>query len=319
MSIAVIDPHTGAPLVAKSDFLTDGGSASYPVRDSIPRFAGTNYTANFGYQWNKFSRTQLDDAEVDISRSRFFAETAWDPDDLAGKDVLEVGSGAGRFSQVVLRHTSATLWSIDYSEAVDANWQNNRHIAPGRFHLFQASIYEMPFKDATFDKVFCLGVLQHTPDFGKSVAALVAKAKPGAEIVVDFYTMNGWWTKVHAKYMLRPWVKKLQPERLLNLIESNVDWMMAAHRRLHRLRLGALARFLPLAELSHFPENLTPAQRREWAVLDTFDAFSPEFDQPQYLEDVVKMFQDAGARVTFAGKVQYKYGTPTVVRAIRQK
>jgi len=34
-------------------------------------------------------------------------------------------------------------------------------------HLFQASIYELPFAPRQFDKVFCFGVLQHTPDFKK--------------------------------------------------------------------------------------------------------------------------------------------------------
>ena len=55
---------------------------------------------------------------------------------------------------------------------------------PERFHLFQASIYEMPFPDNSFHKVFCLGVLQHTPDFEQSIQSLVQKAKTGGEIVV---------------------------------------------------------------------------------------------------------------------------------------
>ena len=59
-----------------------------------------------------------------------------------------------------------------------------------------------------------MGVLQHTPDFEASVKALIKKAKPGGEIVVDFYPVNGWWTKLNAKYLLRPFIKRLSHARL---------------------------------------------------------------------------------------------------------
>lgn len=314
----IVDPKTGAKLVLDGDCLTDRSITRYPVIDNVPRLAGANYTENFGFQWNKFSRTQLDENENQMSRARFFAETAWTSEWLAGKDVLEVGSGAGRFSKVVLQDTLANLWSIDYSDAVSANWKNNGQIAPERFHLYQASVYEMPFRDGSFDAVFCLGVLQHTPDFAKSVEALVRKAKVGAPIVVDFYPINGWWTKVHAKYLLRPFAKRLKPQQLLAIIERNVGWLLKAYDALRAARLGVLTRFLPLTDASNFPASLSPEERREWAVLDTFDGFSPEYDQPQRLQDVVAMFEKAGASVTFAGRVPYQYGCPTVVRAVRR-
>ena len=44
-------------------------------------------------------------------------------------------------------------------------------------NLVQASMYKLPFKKASFDKVFCLGVLQHTPDPKKSFFCLTEMAK----------------------------------------------------------------------------------------------------------------------------------------------
>ena len=96
----------------------------------------------------------------------------------------------GDFSRVILERTKARLWSVDYSMAVESNFHSNNEIAPDRFHLFQANVYELPFPDESFDKTFCFGVLQHTPDFEKSVEALVRKTKPGGEIVVDFYPIR---------------------------------------------------------------------------------------------------------------------------------
>ena len=40
---------------------------------------------------------------------------------LSRSSVLEVGSGAGRFTEVFLQSTSGYLHSIDYSNAVEAN------------------------------------------------------------------------------------------------------------------------------------------------------------------------------------------------------
>ena len=206
----IINPKNNLPLFLVEDKLCDASGMCFHIVREVPRIASvSNYTESFGYQWNKFSGTQLDRENLDISRIRFFAETNWTASSIDGKDILEVGSGAGRFSKVVLECTNATLWSVDFSDAVTANWANNRKIAPGRFNIFQASVYEMPFPENSFDKVFCLGVLQHTPDFSASIKALIEKTKPGGEIVVDFYPIKGWWTKLSAKYIFRPLTKRL--------------------------------------------------------------------------------------------------------------
>ena len=267
------------------------------IINGIPRYGDVeNYSESFGFQWNRFAVTQL---HVHSSE-RLWRETGWTPAALDGLDILEVGSGAGRFSRVILEETNANLYSIDYSSAVDANLRSNGTIAPGRFHLFQASIYDMPFPDGSFDRVLCLGVLQHTPDFEASVRALVAKAKPGGEIVVDFYPIRGWWTKIHAKYLLRPVAKRLSHDRLLKLIERNMDGLIAVHRALTRIGLHGVTRFLPLVDVDGtLPKSLSSTELREWAILDTFDMFAPEFDNPQRTDDVVGMFERAGAKIAY--------------------
>ena len=227
-----------------------------------------------------------------------------------------MGSGAGRFTEVFLRTTKAHLYSIDYSNAVEANWRNNARYHD-RLHLAQASIYAMPFPDNSFDKIFCFGVLQHTPSFKDSVAALVRKAKVGGEIVVDFYPINGWYTKVHSKYILRPITKRLPKRILLWLIRRNIRWMQALFDLLCRFKLGVLTRFIPMTDLRAFPKTLTPEQRLEWATMDTFDCFSPKFDNPQRLKSVEHMFLRNGCTITFSGRVEYDGGVSTVVRAIK--
>lgn len=190
---SIINPFTQKLLVQSGDTLKDEDGNVFKIINGVPRFVEEhNYTDNFGFQWNKFQKTQIDREmkNATFSKERFFAATNWDKEDLSGKDILEAGSGAGRFTQIVLDHTKGNLYSIDYSDAVSANYRNNSHHGDC-LKLFQVSIYDMPFPDNSFDKVFCFGVLQHTPYFKKSVQCLVNKAKPGTEIVVDFYPIKG--------------------------------------------------------------------------------------------------------------------------------
>ena len=53
--------------------------------------------------------------------------------------------------------------------------------------------------------------------------------------------------------------------------------------------------------------------------MDTFDAFSPEFDNPQRLNKVIEMFEEDGCKVTFGGLVNFKGGSAVVVRALKKK
>lgn len=302
--ISLINPFNQLPLEKKDGFYFDKENNKFPVIRNVPRFVTeSNYTDSFGFQWNKFQKTQIDKETpgIEFSKERFFAESGWDKEDLTGKTILEVGSGAGRFSQVVLDHTKANLYSVDYSDAVTANQKNNGHHGD-RFKLFQASVYEMPFPDNSFDKVFCFGVLQHTPDFKKSVKALIDKVKPGGEVVVDFYPIKGWWTKVHAKYIFRPITKRWSHDKLLDRIEKNVDWLMKTYFFFDKIGLGRLInRFLPIVDIKGtLPPDLNKKDLREWVVLDTFDMFSPEHDHPQRIKTVKKWFEEYGMNVTFA-------------------
>jgi SAM-dependent methyltransferase len=321
-SVTLVNPKNGLELrPGGQDRLIDETGDAYPIVNGIPRICeASNYAENFGKQWNAFKGTQIDEPErgITYSEDRFFQATGWTPETMADQDILEVGSGAGRFSRAVLQRTDARLWSVDYSSAVEANRANNGAIGGDRLRLFQASIYELPFPDNSFDKVFCMGVLQHTPDFEASVRSLIAKCKPGGEIVVDFYAIKGFWTKIHAKYLFRPITKRMSHERLMKLIDRNADRMIGVSKLLNKVGLHALTRFVPICDIQRtMPRGLSEAQVREWVVLDTFDMFSPEYDNPQRVRTVAKMFERHGARVTFAGIMQMGDGFSAVVRGTK--
>src|SRR5207248_3605674 len=134
-----------------------------------------------------------------ISEKRFFEETGW-PRVLAREVILEVGSGSGRFTEQAAS-TEAFIISFDYSHAVEANYASNG--ARENVLIVQADIYAMPFRTEYFDKVFCFGVLQHTPDVRQAFLALPPMLKPGGELVVDVYKKTFFRTCLATKYYAR--------------------------------------------------------------------------------------------------------------------
>jgi 2-polyprenyl-3-methyl-5-hydroxy-6-metoxy-1,4-benzoquinol methylase len=320
--IEIIHPQTKAPLIqTKEGLLNYEKQIQFPYKNGAYRLVpDDNYTSNFGLEWNTFQKTQIDKySGLNVSEVRFFNQTHWPKNKMFGENILEVGSGAGRFSQIVLDHTQANLYSVDYSSAVEANFKNN---GPNpRLNLFQASIYDLPFAPHQFDKVFCFGVLQHTPDVKKSIECLIQMVKPGGELVVDFYPIRGWYTKINAKYILRPFTKNMSHDKLMKLIRNNVDWLTRLSKFNTKLGLDLLNRFIPLCDINKtLPTGMNQEQLREWIILDTFDVYSPSFDQPQKIDTVVNWFKEFGLTNVKGEYIKYHdHLEAPVVRGIAPK
>jgi SAM-dependent methyltransferase len=234
-----------------------------------------DYTGSFGLQWTLHKKTQLDShTGLSISRERLFRTTGW-PERMDGQVILEAGSGAGRFTEILLE-TGAEIFSFDYSLAVEANWSNNGHNA--NLNLFQGDIYNIPLKMGIFDKVLCLGVLQHTPDPEKAFRNLCRYLRPGGEIAVDCYPKR-LSSMLHWKYVLRPLTKHMKKETLYSIIKSTVPRLLLVTGFIRNTLGKTGLRILPIADYSHL--NLASDLRVEWSILDTFDMYSPQFDHPQ--------------------------------------
>ena len=263
--------------------------ADYRIVAGVPRFVpASNYAESFGFQWNRHDRTQLDShSGLPISHDRLWAALGGKTD-LHGQRVLEAGSGAGRFTEV-LAASRADVVTFDYSSAVDANARNQT--PSPRLHFFQGDIFNIPLAEASFDKVVCLGVVQHTPDPHAAFRSLAKYVRPGGQLVIDSYPRN-FAALLQWKYLLRPITRRMRKETLYRLIEVVTPPLVPIAKLLRRIagRLGA--RLVPIVEYSHL--GLSPELNVQWATLDTFDMYSPAHDQPQSLKTVTRWFQEAG-------------------------
>jgi len=251
----------------------------FPVVAGVPRFvADQYYTGSFGYQWNRFARTQLDSANGSSrSRDTFLLKTGWRLEDLRGMRVLDAGCGMGRFAEVCA-DAGAEIHGVDLSVAVEAAHRNLGQRP--NVHLYQADIMRLPFVDETFDFIYSIGVLHHTPDTRAAFLRLCPLLKPGGRIAIWVYT-HELGRRFAGGELLRKVTPRL-PKR----------WLLSASRvavplyHVHRLpAVGTWTSWL-------VPTSLDPDPLWRW--LDTFDWYSPTYQWKHTYEEVERWFADAG-------------------------
>jgi ubiquinone/menaquinone biosynthesis C-methylase UbiE len=309
---ALRSPITGEQLYLSDKCLKDLSGNEFPIINGIPRFVdSSNYAINFGFQWNEFSEVQIDSVnKFEISKKRFYETLNIKQHELRGLRVLEVGSGAGRFTEYLLNE-ECHLYSIDYSNAVEANLKINGK----KFFLAQADIYKLPFQLDYFDIVICLGVIQHTPNVEKSFDELVRLIKPGGRLVIDVYAKN-WKTIFNTRFWFRPITKRLKAPLLLNIIKWYVPiWFPISSLFLRVPYFGKfLAQLLPISNYTLQYPFMAKQDLLAWAILDTFDMLSPKYDNPQSIKKLQYYASKNHLFIEYLGKGQNGY----VLRVVKK-
>jgi len=266
---------------------------TYPIKNYIPRFVPEkNYADNFGYQWNLYTETQYDTSlKLPMSESRFYKTTNW-PNRLDGELILEAGCGAGRFTEIALA-TNATVISFDYSSAVDANYKMNGNNP--NLLILQADIFTPPIKAGIFDKVYCMGVIQHTPDPKKAFMTLPKFLKRGGKIAIDVYLKEGigkWLTS----YRRIHWLTRHMNVKTVHTLSKNyVNIIWPLTKSLWGLgRNGRrIARYVFLVKDRFWRKglNVSDEVQKESLVLHFIDQLCAYYDNPQTLKTIQHWFE----------------------------
>lgn len=252
---------------------------AFPIVDGVPRVVESElYAQNFGFEWTVHSATQLDNAASDESERTFRAKTGFTPELLRGKCVLDVGCGMGRFSDVAARW-GATVVGIDLSRAVDAAYRNL-----GRrpnVHIAQANIFELPFRTSTFDFIFSIGVLHHTPNTKAAFDSLPRLLRSNGRIAIWLYAKHT--LKWRFSDLYRRFTPKL-PKRVL-----------------YRLSYCAVPLYftykIPIVGLLiHWIVPVGDHPKSQWRVLDTFDWYSPQYQWKHSYDEVFAWFEEHGLK-----------------------
>ena len=261
-----------------------GCGREYPEVKGVFRFVDAeHYAGSFGFQWHVFRKTQLDNEESRRSEQDFERRTGFQREDLRGKLVLDVGCGMGRFAEVATRW-GAHVVGIDLSLAAEVAAEN---LADRGATFFQADVFKLPFAPESFDYIYSLGVLHHTPNCEQAFKGLPRLLKPGGRIAIWLYSKYNNWYKMSDVY--RKVTRRMSPKMLHTLCYGVIP-LYGVHQVLRKIPLlgrtasGALAYAIPMA----FHKD------PRWRVLDTFDWYSPWYQSKHTYEEVFRWFEDCG-------------------------
>lgn len=277
-------PQHGSPLHWLPDQAAYrcGSGCLFAVENRIPRFVPPeNYASSFGLQWNAFRRTQLDSyTGLPISRGRLTRIAGGSLEIFKGKNVLEAGCGAGRFTEIMLE-AGANVFAIDLSAAVDANFKN--FLGRPNYFVCQADILAAPVAPEQFDIVVCIGVIQSTPDPKETIERLCSYLKPKGTLLIDHYTHEYPMTATRVK--IRNFLRGKNKKFSLRFIRSMVGALWPLHALFFKLRnaqgvQGLRRRFLswsPVVDYHNAYAALGNKLLHQWAVLDTHDTLTDHY------------------------------------------
>jgi ubiquinone/menaquinone biosynthesis C-methylase UbiE len=261
----------------------------------IPRFASeASYASLFGDQWKAYKKTQLDSyTGVLLSENRINRCLGPLKDNLKGKVVLEAGCGAGRFTEVLLKH-GATVVSSDLSSAVEVNQenfpQNDNHM------VIQADINDMPFEDGVFDVVVCLGVIQHTPSSEETIKNLYRLVKSGGSLVIDHYTFSKS-NLFRLAPLYRIGLRKKTASETIPITQRMVKKYLPLYKKYRHNKIVTLIlnRLTPLVTYYNTLPQLSDQHQEEWAFLDTHDSLTDWYKNIRSKKQIVTTLTSLGA------------------------
>jgi 2-polyprenyl-3-methyl-5-hydroxy-6-metoxy-1,4-benzoquinol methylase len=258
----------------------------YPVIDQIPRFL-TDLAESERQIKRSFDLEH--DRYIDSRHQHFSPKLVEQWLDLVqlpreffkGKLVLDAGCGAGRWTYA-MASLGARVVAVDLTDAgvkvtYDATATRDNVV------VLQANIFQLPFKEETFDFVVSWGVLHHTRDTKAAFDRVVPLVKKGGQFYVMVYERHNPF-KFVCTNLLRRVLQAFPEERryqLCRLLIIKNRWLYAL--LMHRIIC------VPYPK-SGDPLDVATCQ------LGLYDAYSPVFNHLHSRQEVERWFREHGFR-----------------------
>ena len=278
-----------APKIDLCKYLTmkndDTGALSFMEED---------YHENFGFQWTRFNKLQLDSYNGSSeSKDRLLHQSEMVEDDFKDKVVLEIGAGNGRFTEVLLQF-GAKVIAVDYSSAINANYNNHiESVNKGDLICMRADLFNMPIKKNVFDIVICYGVIQHTGDNKRCLNILASFVGPSGFLLADIYSnslkhFNPWI------YLIRPVFSRIKgsASSKMQIVVKFVDLFFPIQLKILKFLHNKAGLFRYIKYLVNRSPNsvdginlfldkkISLKDAKDWSICDTYDAWMPKHDDP---------------------------------------
>jgi SAM-dependent methyltransferase len=304
---------------------------TYPVRRGIPRFVEdvAGYNASWNYKWRAIDRGRaLNHAILDKSDPAYEIHDIYDRNShggrafnyMRGRRVIEIGCGVGQYVlKSLIEHSPAKIVALDLTEGVDTL----REIVVRRYPQFldrilfvQASVFSMPFRSASFDYVYSLGVLHHTGNTERAVRAAASLVAEGGHLNLWVYAAGSYhvdarehgreqlsrWAPLlriaHARLVARAWYSffsRVSPEcasRVLRVFSSDV-WF-------------TLARTPAVKVVPRLIMSPPPHPNRDYRHINLFDGYVNAWAENWSEEELFPVLRDCN--IVIKGISQHRLG-----------
>ena len=261
------------------------------------------HVANFGKQWRDHVDVQIDSKNnFDISKNYLKDLLFGNLEILRGKDVLEIGSGAGRFTEHICKYANNCV-SVDLSSAIFYN------VASKENNLIRIKAdFSKLLPKKKFDIVICRGVLQHTPNPKESILRLFSFiSKKEGMVFFDIYPRPkiGF---LHPKYLFwRPIFKTvISYEVCENFLKKNITSILKTKRNIKKILFNSAFLsdcLIPVWDY-YGKIDLSTEQLEDWAVLDTLDGLYAKYDYPMSNKEVSLLLSNNSINIQETDKLR---------------
>src|SRR3989344_998354 len=266
----------------------------YKITNGIPRLLppDTAHTSSFqahqqknahsfAYEWNNIYRENTYEKQNFLHFLNPFVREQ----DLAGKKLLDVGCGSGRFTKQAALAGAKVVIGTDHGQSVEAAFALTSDLPNAC--IVQADIYHMPI-NAWADVAFSIGVLHHLPEPEQGFRQLPVTVRSGGQVLIWVYNRRRNFRAVYIFETLRRITRHI-PKPLLYRLgyapAAGVHILNQITLGLQELGRSKAARKIPFAYYAHFPFSMK--------VNDAFDVFATPKSNYYYVEEIAAWFSHA--------------------------
>jgi len=246
----------------------------FPVVDGVVRLlpraelSRTRTAQTFGLQWTTFDVSDRAEDEA-----VFQEKTGLSIGSLAGKLVLDAGCGGGRYARLA-GEAGARVVAMDLSTAVTQARRLTASLPD--VLVVQGNLMEPPLAPQSFDVVYSIGVLHHTPDTLRAFTSVARLVKPGGHLAVWLYRRN------------------TRPQEFANSTLRAVTTRLPAGAVLMIARAGAVLGRIPLVRHLNKLVNFSAHPKWSTRVCDTFDWYAPPYQFHHSERELLSWFTQMG-------------------------
>ncbi len=245
----------------------------------------------FGFEWMNYPGSLPEDKEI------FLYETQIPEPEWKSKKVMDAGCGMGRYARVA-HSLGAEVVAFDLSGALVRLWdvaKSSEHM-----HLVQANLMKPPLRENSFDIVYSVGVIHHTPSAKQTFGQISKLVRPGGKLSVWVYGAPGKFSNFKTnplradrqglkKFIFGVWLIVTIREIISDTLR--IFTVHFPHKLLY-------AFCYPLALLGKVPliKYLTFSMHQLWRVRlqENFDWLSPPYQSHHTKEELAEWFKNNG-------------------------